>query len=531
MLIGGESGSSGMSSDTEDNLILNMIIFDQTFSKSLKQYYDDKFQILANGEVSSTGKRAAGWISSEKVTVLARNFWQTYPKTLRVDQDGIEIGIMPPLQSDQYTNREEPEYRLYYYLKDGAYKLRSGVAKRHELWILPSEVVSSLSQGEFSGSAMATAPPEWYAESGAMGRFVPAVEHTDFSGEAAELIRTYDEAIEQGLEGYLANREQNHEYGMLNFGDWWGERSINWGNIEYDTQHAFFLQFVRNGDFRYFLAGEAAERHYLDVDTVWYGPNRGLVYAHCIGHTGNYYPESPVDGQGSPRGGFSISHTWVEGHLDYYFLTGDRHALEAAEMVTHRYDSDGTRNYDFMNCRTPGWHLILSMAMYRATNDPFYLNAAHIVVERVLERQTPDGGWQRQMMPGHCHDLPRHRGNAGFMVGVLMSGLKYYHEVTGDERVADSIVRAAHFVIDDTWVPEEHGFRYTSCPNTSPSPGLNSLIIEGIAYANLLKPDAKLKGNLRAQIEHFRGVSSFGKSLSQHTRSMPKTLADLISIF
>jgi hypothetical protein len=319
--------------------------------------------------------------------------------------------------------------------------------------------------------------------------------------------------------------------GNMNFGDWWGERRINWGNIEYDTQHAFFLQFVRSGDFRYFLAGEQAERHNMDVDTIWYGRNRGMVYAHCIGHTGSYYSQSPVEGQGSPRGGFSISHTWIEGHQDYYFLTGDRRALEAAEMIAHRYDSYGTRDYDFANCRTPGWHLIMSMAAYHAANDPFFLNAAHIVVERVLERQTADGGWQRQMMPGHCHDLPRHRGNAGFMVGVLMSGLKYYHQVTGDPRVADSIVKAAHFVIDDMWVPDKHGFRYTSCPNTSPSPGLNSLIIEGIAYANTLKPDPKLKKNLRDQIEHFHGVSGFGKSFSQHTRSMPKTLADLISVF
>ena len=53
----------------------------------------------------------------------------------------------------------------------------------------------------------------------------------------------YDEAVGKGFEGYMANREKNHEYGMLSFGDWWGERSINWGNIEYDTQHAFFFPF------------------------------------------------------------------------------------------------------------------------------------------------------------------------------------------------------------------------------------------------------------------------------------------------
>ena len=518
MVISGESGSSHEFSNVVGNL-------------SLEQYYDDEFQILENGEVLSSGKRASGWVASDRIAVLVRNFWQMYPKTLRIDKDGIEIGIMPPLKPDQYDNREEPEYRLYYYMKDGLYKLRSGVSKRHEFWILPAEAIVKLSQDEFSGSAIAVAPPEWYAESGAMGRFIPIVEHAVLSGEAAELIKIYDEAVEKGFSGYLANREKNHEYGMLNFGDWWGERRINWGNIEYDTQHAFFLQFVRSGDFRYFLAGEQAERHNMDVDTVWHGRNRGMVYAHCIGHTGNYYSQSPVEGQGSPRGGFSISHTWIEGHQDYYFLTGDRRALEAAEMIAHRYDSYGTRDYDFANCRTPGWHLIMSMAAYHATDDPFFLNAAHIVVERVLERQTPDGGWQRQMMPGHCHDLPRHRGNAGFMVGVLMSGLKYYHQVTGDQRVADSIVKAAHFVIEDMWVPDKHGFRYTSCPNTSPSPGLNSLIIEGIAYANTLKPDPKLKENLLDQIEHFHGVSGFGKSFSQHTRSMPKTLADLISAF
>ena len=75
------------------------------------------------------------------------------------------------------------------------------------------------------------------------------------------------------------------------------------------------------------------------------------------------------------------------------------------------------------------------MGAYNATDDPFYLNAARIVVDRVLERQTPDGGWDRQLVPGHCSDMPRHHGNAGFMVGVLMSGLKYYAEATDDQRV------------------------------------------------------------------------------------------------
>ncbi len=61
--------------------------------------------------------------------------------------------------------------------------------------------------------------------------------------------------------------------------------------------------------------------------------------------------------------------------------------LEAAGMIAHRYGSGGTRSYDFANCRTPGWHLIMSMAAYHATDDPFFLNAAHIP-----ERRSYSGG-------------------------------------------------------------------------------------------------------------------------------------------
>jgi len=291
---------------------------------------------------------------------------------------------------------------------------------------------------------------------------------------------------------------------------------------------AKFLQFVRSGEWRFFRVGEEAELHNRDVDTVHYGPQAGYVYLHCIGHTGNYYPQSPVEGQGIPGGHFSVSHTWCEGHLEHYFLTGDRRSLETALRIADRYDTDGTINYDFTNCRVPGWHLILTLAVYRATNDPFYLNGARIIVERVLERQTPDGGWRRQLMPGHCRDLPRHRGNAGFMVGVLLSGLKMYHEITGDERVLRSIIAASHFMIDDMWVPQVSGFRYTSCPNTSAGYWSNGLLFEGMGYAYRHTHDPRLRQVLEQGMAALAGnIGSFGKSLSQQIRAMPQILFEM----
>jgi len=326
---------------------------------------------------------------------------------------------------------------------------------------------------------------------------------------------------------------------MLNFGDWWGERVINWGNIEYDTQHAFFLQFARSADLRFLQAGEEAEIHNRDVDTV-HGHARadrvGGVYAHCIGHVGNYYAKSPLPGanQGTAGGGFTVSHTWCEGHMDHYFLTGDRRSLETGLQIADHYNIYRMVNYDFSNGRDAGWHLILTLGVYRATGDPYYLNAARIITERVLERQTPQpkfnthgGGWRRMMVPGHCLCEPAHYGNAGFMVGILLTGLKWYHLETQDPRVAQSITRGAHFLIDDLWEEDVGGFRYTSCPKSSKGPWSNFLLFDGIGYAYRLsqqagKPDVKLAEHLRKGTEPaIKSMSGMGKSFSQFIRVAP----------
>ena len=190
--------------------------------------------------------------------------------------------------------------------------------------------------------------------------------------------------------------------------------------------------------------------------------------------------------------------------------------------------------YDFSNCRDSGWHLILTMAVYRATGDPFYRNAARIIVERVMERQTPKpkfntqgGGWRRMMVPGHCLCEPAHYGNAGFMVGVLMTGLTWYHLETGDPRVAKSIIMGANFLVDDMWEESIGGFRYTSCPVSSKGPWSNFLLFDGIGYAYRLtqragRPDAKLEHVLQKGTDPaIAAMNGMGKSFTQFIRVAP----------
>ena len=110
-----------------------------------------------------------------------------------------------------------------------------------------------------------------------------------------------------------------------------------------------------------------------------------------------------------------------------------------------------------------------------------------------------------------------------------------YHQVTGDEAVADSIVKGAEFLIKDMWVPQDSAFRYTSCPKSSNgrgAKGLNSCILEGISYAYRLSgkelfKDIVLKG-IKAWTESLgAGVPPIGKAISSQTRIAPQVLYDI----
>jgi hypothetical protein len=156
------------------------------------------------------------------------------------------------------------------------------------------------------------------------------------------------------------------------------------------------------------------------------------------------------------------------------------------------------------------------MALYQATGDHFYVNAARLIVQRVRERYTPNG-WPHQLLLGHCECLPRCSGNADFMVGVLLSGLKRYHQATGDEAAADLIVGACDFLIREHWIAAEKAFRYTRCPKSGTSAARNSLILEGPAYAYRLSGDERFKNAvLNGFDEGLKGAAHAAQPIGKH---------------
>ena len=494
------------------------------------QDFDNHFTAVERGKILRTGRRFDGVLmaaaGSAAAAVAVRGFWQSYPKALGIGPKGIEVGICPDVSATDYKVGGYEEDRLYYYLADGAYRLKCGMSRTHDLvyGFAPSGEAAELRRQmrAFLASPVVRTQPRVYIRSG-------AVDHLTDKGQA---MREYERCVDQAREHFLVDRKNMRAYGMMNYGDWFGERRYNWGNMEYDTPWVFLNEHLRSGAREWFDLAADAARHIVDVDTCHASPDPAAVagqYAHCMGHVGGYYPIGYRE-MATAAGGMGHTHTWVEGLFLYYGLTGDARAYENAEATCDRMAAYvRPESYDFTNCRDAGWLLVHLCAAFRATNHKRYIDVAHVVVERVLERQRESGGWERLMVPGHCFcDPPRHKGNASFMVGVLMAGLRRYHQITKDPRVSKCIVRAAEYIIEANWVPELRVFRYTNCPHSSKSVGQNAQMIEGLGYAWRLSKSPKIGRVLIDAMERcFRAApDGMGKSVSCWMRQAPFALRD-----
>lgn len=499
----------------------------------LFQPLDDSCRIEIPGAPPRDGKRAAGWVSvgqgHNAVTVALRDFWQHYPKSLLVGPGAVEIGIAPSLAPDQYDAFKDREHMLFAPYRLGVYRFIKGFEKRHELLVQFGERNPD-AVALFQNPPVACVTPRRYRDTNGLGRIAVA-------DELPPRFGGYTEAVRNALRGYLNRRDANHEYGLMHFGDWFGERKYNWGNMEYDTPHGLLLQFASCGDPAFFAEGVNAARHYMDVDVVHHAKDPrhvGLVWVHAMLHTGGYYKRD------DPRFGIAYKtghaqnwgHMWGEGLMDYYWLTGDPRArevlLDIADMTASYFVDNRAHRKSI--ARHPGWMSMILLAGYRITGDEYYLNAVRTIMDYMIEWQKPCGGWTRRLGGGHCQCDPPHHGNAGFMVAVLMSGMKRYHEITGDERVAKTLVRAARWMIEDLWVERDKAYRYTSCPRRTRGGG-SFHMNESVAYAYRLTGAALFRdAALQSPSTRLTRVSSGGKGISAHIRAVPHTLPDLIDM-
>jgi len=442
------------------------------------------------------------------------------------------VNILPRLPEDQYRGADDQQLvdRLYYWCDKGRYKLATGVRFTTELFLdfEPGAAPSTVNE-RVQHPLFAACSPEHYCGSGVAGPLTP---------RRANAFRQYEENLDRAFQWFLARRDEMREYGFLNFGDWYGESKWNWGNAEYDTQHALALNFMRTGNLDMLWRAEEAEQHNADVDTIHHERMQsavGRVHMHCLGHTGGYFDADWKEmGASSADGACSVGHTWARGHFLLWALTGEPRYRETGELVAGFLSTQVTGDAAIGRSRSGGWALIATTGAYQATGDPFHLNAARIFVRRILEKQRPNGQWGHFIDECRRHK-PRHWGCKPFMTGVILHGLSMYDRLEPTPAVQDAIVRGARYLWENTYVAKDRGFIYAECTSFADRGGAWTISLngDGLARACALDPGRAWQDRLIEacrQNMHHAGVDSFGKGLTQGACFMPYMLKELTDL-
>ncbi|MDQ0291777.1 hypothetical protein [Oligosphaera ethanolica] len=474
--------------------------------------------------------------------IWMRDFWQTWPKGFRVNEDELLVEFLPELPATGYPppatdNPQDDLFIHYYWHKDGCYQFKVGMEVANDVWIVggikgpmaPAQWAAWLDKPLF-----AVADSAYYCASGAFGAINPVRER-----EFPEYEETFAKSFQQLEEG----RVKRGEYGWMNFGDWFGERRWNWGNNEYDLSYVAAVHFARSGNLDYLRRGLEMARHYTTVDTVQH-PTQGqreLVYAHSTGHVGGFIPEdNPLrqaigKTQANFRGGQDGSggHAHHPGNFYLACLSGDRRFFEVAETACWNQATRYTPNFNFSIERAAGWALMNAVYAYNFTGNPYYLNAAKLYFEVIKSKQNPDTGCfdlPQDQSECECPDKKEHRGGKAFATGVLLHSLARLYEVDQDPAVKDVIVNCADWLLDHSWNEKARGFRYkTGCPKFANGGWYSIIVTEGIAYAGELTGDPRyvefLARTVGPQLRKATGSGySAGKNFAQYHRQLPHLL-------
>ena len=476
----------------------------------LFQLDDQQFRL---GDKLTRG-HANGWAAVAGphggIALGVREFWQNWPKSLEVKPGELRIGLCPDFAKGQYDGRPlKEEVKHYYYLRDGVYTVKIGVAKTHRVWAMPFDgPPQPNSLGDFFRAAeqplLAQCTPARVTATGVLGTAPPA-DPRKYHG--------YDGWLDQMFTKHLDAQQSNRENGMLNFGDWYHVEKFGggWGNQEYDTSHCFFVQYLRTGDRRYFDRARQGADHLMDVDVVHavnrhirgldhHGqPQPGHIWTHSVGHTGGYYDRAPLEAAWWYQLGMlqNRGHLWLGGLFDDYLLTGNRRALDVARMAADRVASEGGRYSDHL--REIGWPLNLLMTAWEATGDDRYLVAAHRHWHMLRDHLNPKRGWVVMLAYGHCSmksTSQRCRGQNSYLLALTLSALARYHQATGDPEVLKGLSAGLDQMIRECWDERSKAFYGTACTHIRESRMGNThstVLLAALAFAH----EIRLTGNKR----------------------------------
>ena len=203
--------------------------------------------------------------------------------------------------------------------------------------------------------------------------------------------------------------------------------------------------------------------------------------------------------------------------FDYWLLTGDLLAGEAVVRMGDWYVGkvDAFRFGAGGQERGQGWALTGLSAIYRATGDPRYLDAAQRVQNWINDWQDPVRG----VISVPISEQPSYEGGTTFMHGIVGHGIARLYEATGDPQTLRSLQGIANWVVTEP-MDQPGRFWYKQAPNLKRGYGYNGKAMSATSYAYALTGDPYM-GEITDEIFSH---------ISPNIRSMPfltPTLAHL----
>lgn len=376
--------------------------------------------------------------------------YQNFPKSLKVDGEGIYAGIIP---------------------KGSNIHLLQGVAKTHRLLLHFHRAEAdwgtvNCRSLQFQLPDRPALNPNVYREAGVF-EDIYAAQKVDW--------------VEQSFLNMADSRIR--AYGMLNWGDapdagytaqGRGNGNLVWTNNEYDFPHAAMLLYAKTAERRFLDYLLVSALHQMDVDICHYSKDP-LRYQGQITHSDRH-----VTGEVSP------CHQWVQGLLDYYHVTGDKRGLETAlgigENVKRLLEQPRYHGEGGINARETGWALRSLVALFQETHDSGWLDQCERIVDHFEIWQKQYGGW---LAPYTDHTVIR----VPFMIAIAVNSLIRYYWVKPQPRIKAMILAAVEDLVANCRL--DNGlFYYKELPSLRRN-AVNPLLLEALAHAYELSGETR----------------------------------------
>jgi hypothetical protein len=391
-------------------------------------------------------KQSGASLAAGLFEIAVPEFVENYPKALVGDGNGIRFDVLPDLGGD--------------YIFDGAR------AKTTDFYLGRQTINARL----LTNTMNATLDPAYIASTGAvrpafvekrnwsnafahdrqLAEAATRVERMLASGYAVEATEAAGSVPPTSIFEYRIRGENGEQFGWRNFGDLaWAD---GYANVHYDLPFILLREYLRTGEARAYQLGSELARYradwghyraddFVDRERTW--NFKGLAFYEKGDH-GTFREPVP-------------SHSWIEGMWLYWAMTGDEAARESAVEGS---DAFLRMNFTYGNAlawnepRWVGWPTLGLIAAYRYTGDARYLNKARENVNLLVQTEESFGrkGYYINTSPDVIQAAQPWAWCGYSQLGVI----EYWRE-TGEQRVADYLVRIADWLISKDNPPIKPG--------------------------------------------------------------------------